>query len=173
MGGKLLSHARPNIGVNHVSARHRFQGVVEKLDLRARLSGASFCFIHKLGFRLEPGGRHHAHRSSELRACNHQRITHIVTIADIGKLQSLELAEFFAESKKVRQRLARMAKVGQAVDHRNRGVLRQLDHGGMREGARHDAVHPAFEISGDVLDGFALAQARLGMVKINREPAHA
>src|SRR5215470_13706947 len=43
----------------------------------------------------------------------------------------------------------------------------------MGKGARHNAVYPALEVAGDVLDGFAVTETLGGVIEIEGEPSHA
>ena len=52
-------------------------------------------------------------------------------------------------------------------------VLREIIERFLRENARDDSVHPAFEIFRDVANGFALAQARQRVVEKHRRAAQA
>ena len=63
--------------------------------------------------------------------------------------------------------------VRKRVDHRNVGIPGEILERFLREHARHDAVHPAFEIFGDVAHRFALAEMRERVVEKHRRAAQA
>ena len=66
-------------------------------------------------------------------------------------------AEAFLDGLHVGQRLAGMIQVAQRVDHRHVRPLRQFLDRRLREDPRHDALRPAVQIAGDILDRLALA----------------
>ena len=92
---------------------------------------------------------------------------HVVSVANVGQLNFLQIAEALLQGEVIGQRLAGMLQIAERVDHRNRRVLRHSRDRGMREGAQHDAVHPAFQIVRDVAQFFASVQAAVGLVDEN------
>ena len=64
-----------------------------------------------------------------------------------------------------------MLAVAQCVDYGHARVAGDAGDGVMREGPQHDHIDPAFEIAGNVREGFARAQQRAGLVDKNCLPA--
>src|SRR5205823_3331277 len=57
----------------------------------------------------------------------------------------------------VRQQLAGVKHIGEAVDYRNRRLARHFDAGRMSKRANHDEIDPTRKIARDVLDRFTFA----------------
>ena len=93
--GEFLAHAGPNIRIDRVCPRHRLNRIMESLDGRAGLSreGARRFQHLRLGFVTRR--RRDANRRSELCSQNHQRVAHVVAVADEGQLQSLAGRQIF------------------------------------------------------------------------------
>ena len=64
----------------------------------------------------------------------------LVAVSDVNDLLTLDGAKDLLDGERIGDDLARMVVVGQAVDHRHRRVLRQLEDVRVREEARHDDV---------------------------------
>ena len=67
--------------------------------------------------------------------------------------------------------LARVAGIGEAVDHRNAGVVREVDERLVRVRASHDEVHPALQVASDVRHGFPLAQLNVRRAQVDSGPS--
>ena len=81
---------------------------------------------------------------------------HVVAVADVRHLQPLEILSLvLANRQEVGQRLARMEEIGQGIDDRNVGILGELLHLLMLEGADHHAVEIAREDASRILDRLA------------------
>src|ERR1019366_5143166 len=76
-------------------------------------------------------------------------------VADIRELEARQLPELLAHREVVRQGLARVKKVGQAVDDGDRRVAGELEDRVVRERAGHDAVDVSREDARCVRDGLA------------------
>ena len=74
----------------------------------------------------------------------------------------LQLADQFANGVQIGQRLAGVAKVGQAVDDRASAMLGDFDHGLVAVGANHDHVGVLAQDAGEI--GDALAPAETGLI---------
>ena len=96
----------------------------------------------------------HAH----FRAGEKQGVGHIVeAVAQIGQFQAREAALVLFNGLQVRQDLARMGKVGQRIDHRDRGGLGHLFNVLVLEQPGHDDIAVATGGADGVLDGFLAA----------------
>src|SRR5207302_8170693 len=74
-------------------------------------------------------------------------------------------AELFANRKKIGENLARVLVVGERVDRRDAGILRELDDIALRECADDRAVeHPAHDARG-VPDRLAASELNVGCVE--------
>ena len=87
----------------------------------------------------------------------HQGVRHVIAIADERQLDAVETSKAFLQREHIGQNLARMIAVTERIDHRHVRPLGQFLNGRLREHARHDALRPALQIAGDVLDRLALA----------------
>ena len=92
---------------------------------------------------------------------------HIITVPDVGHFESGNfLAQFFPYSHDIRHHLAGVVKISQPVDHRDGGVLGEVDHHIVAIRTVHDAVTVAAEHAGGVADGLAAAHLQLLRRKI-------
>src|SRR4029077_14827614 len=66
-----------------------------------------------------------------------------------------------------------MIAIGKRVDHRNGGVLREFIQRALRKYTRDNSVDPLLQILRDILNAFALAQARVRIVEKYGAAAHA
>src|SRR5580693_4704477 len=102
-------------------------------------------------------------------------MTDIVSVADVGELESAEGAEFFFEREKIGERLAGVELVRESVDHRDACVGGHFFEDFLLVDTGDDAVDPAIEVARDIGDGFARAERGGGLrvVKENDRAAHA
>ena len=105
--------------------------------------------------RLVALRRRDGHVDGALRPAVHQRVRHVVPVADVRELERGQLPELLAHREVVRQRLARVEEIRQAVDDGDRRVTGELEDRVVRERAGHDAVHVAREDAGRVRDRLA------------------
>ena len=147
-----MTHAGPHVGIDHVRAVDGFQRIVRDADLPqpARRRG-------DLRLGLVTLGRRHGHVHSQAARRQHQRMRHVVAVADERQLQAFPPAEAFLDGLHVGERLAGMIQVAQGVDHGHMRPLREFVHRVLGEDPRDDALGPAIQVAGDVLDGLALA----------------
>src|SRR5579883_2315862 len=85
-----------------------------------------------VGVRLVTLRRSHRHVHAQPPGREHQRMRHVVSVSYESQLQSFQLPKAFLQRLNVRQRLARVVKIAQRVDHRRPGPLRQLLNRRMR-----------------------------------------
>ena len=91
----LLAHAGPDVRVNGLRAGDGFFRLSEQLDLAAASPlprAALRC--DDFGVRLVTLRRGDAHLRAQPRAGDHQRMAHVIAVADVGELQSAHAAEF-------------------------------------------------------------------------------
>ena len=167
------THAGPGIGVDALRAGDGFAGVGQQFNFGASFARGAFGFGDHFGGGSVVGGSGDAQIDAEARREKKKRVTNVVAVADVGKFESAEGAELFFEGEKIGEGLARMKFIGERVDHRNAGVGGHFLENALFVNARDDAVNPAFEIASDVGDGFAFAEAGLGVVEKNDVATHA
>jgi hypothetical protein len=85
-------------------------------------------------------------------------VAHVVAIAEIGQLHLGQIAVVLADGHEIRQPLAGVVEVAQAVDHRHRAELGQLDQGLVIEHPGDDGVTPAGQVAGEILHRLPLAE---------------
>ena len=109
---------------------------------------------------------------AELRAGEHERVADVVAVADVGEVEAGRGAEVLFEGHEVGQRLAGMLEVRERVDDGDARVGGHLRDGVVRVGAQDDDVDPALDVAGDVGDGLALAEGRVGLIDEDGVAAH-
>ena len=92
---------------------------------------------------------------------DNQRIGHVVAVADVAHIQPLNAPLVLAHGLQIRQHLAGVAEVRQAVDNRDAAHARQRFHFFLRKGANHDAVQIAAQDARSVLHRFAAANLQI------------
>ena len=169
----LLAHAGPHVRIHGVCAARRLHRIVEDSNRGAAFTGEGLRVLDDVRLGLKARRRRDAHRHPELRRHRQEGMAHIIPVAHIGELQAVESPQLLPQREEVAQGLAGVQQVRKGVDHGDGSVPGELRHRRVREGARRDAIHPALEVPRHVFDGLALAQARLGVVEVDGETAHA
>ena len=164
----LLTHAREGVGIDHVGAGHGLVQVARELDRRPGLGGVG----------PRPGddrlvgpvvlGRADHDPHAGLGADLGQRVGHVVAVARVDQLATLESAAVLLDGERVGHRLTGMMVVGQTADDGDGGAGRQVDHVGLGVGADHDRVEVAAEHVAGVSHGLADAQLDVVGVQIER-----
>ena len=96
---------------------------------------------------------------------------HIVSIADIGHANSPDFSGLFKDKRKVRQRLARVMAVREAIDDRNPRFLGEPFNPVMTESPDYDQVQVSGHDPGRILD--RLSTGQLGVASHeNGVPSH-
>ena len=90
----------------------------------ARASSAAAC--DEVGAWLVPCRRCCDEVHPEPRGDAHERVAHVVAVADVGDAEPGQLAEAFSQGHGVGESLERMGVVGQAVDDGDRRMLGEL-----------------------------------------------
>src|SRR5690606_15465681 len=91
----------------------------------------------------------------------------VVAVTDPGNGLTGDRPLALLERHDVRDDLAGMALVGQAVDHRHGGVARKLHHTLVRVGADHDDVDVAGQHARRIGDRLSAPELQVGMIKCN------
>ena len=133
----LHAHRGPHVGENHIRILCRLKGVGSKCETGI---GDGFGKIQHLLVGGIAAGAGNGDIHTALKATHNNGICHIVAVTHIADLQALQLGLVLPDSHKIRQHLAGMAEVGEAVDDGDRAVFRQILHLLLGKGADHDAV---------------------------------
>ncbi len=125
------------------------------------------------GVICSSGRRRHHHAAAEAAHGERHRGAHRVgALADEGAGEALDSAEVLEDGERVGHRLHRVVVVvGEAVDHRDGGVLDQLRQGRVERGARHDRVDQAADDAGRVGQRLVAAQVDLAGAQVLRVAA--
>ncbi len=89
-GFALLPHAGPDIGVHRVRIRHRDARIVRQRDLAAGRFGQRARFAQDARIGLVAYRRCERKVHAESRRVQHQRVRHIISIADKGQLHTAQ-----------------------------------------------------------------------------------
>ena len=101
----------------------------------------------------------------------HQRVADVVAVAEVGDADALERSEALPDRHRVGERLQRVGRVGEAVDDRDRGVLRELVHLGLVERADQDRAQEAGEDERGVARRLPARELEVGRRHVERHPA--
>ena len=139
-GFALLSHTGPNIRIKHIGILASFQRVRANRHLASTCGGVfnSPCRVNGVRLVAVRAGNGDVH--AEFGTTNHQRMRHIVAVADKCELQSLKSSFLFINRQQIRQNLTGMEFIRKAVDNRDRTKLRQFLQIALLKRADHDAV---------------------------------
>ncbi len=158
----LAAHRRPDVRVDRIDAGDGLRWAGERADLRAVARPSHGVVDHAVG-QLEAARRGDVERDATHHRGMCQRRGDVVPVADIGDAAATQRSPLLAQRQHVGQRLARMLLVAERVDdvqprgrgghHRN--VL-------MRVRAHDEAMDPALEIAGDIVQRLARAVREFG-----------
>ncbi len=110
-------------------------------------------FDQNFGAGLISGGRGYGYVTAQRRRGQQQRVRNIVPVAHVCQLDLGEIAELLPQREIVGECLARVLVVAQGVDHRDGGIGGHIGHGGVGKSAKHQSVHPAFDVMRNVVQG--------------------
>ena len=157
----FLAHAGPYVGVNHVRSSSSFFRIVGDPTAAACLAGPPLGPRQRVHPGFVAGRGCNPNLGAQLCASEHERMRHVVAVADICNLQPVQIAFCLPHGEVVRHGLAGMTVIGQTVDHGDPGVMRHVFHDFVRKGPDHDALHHALQVLGHVIYRFTLAEADL------------
>ena len=83
---------------------------------------------------------------------------HVIAIPDPGKFKPVKTALMFLDRHQIGHDLTRVALIGQAIDHRHRGVFRHFQKFGFIGGADHDRIDKTRQNARRIGNGFAAAK---------------
>ena len=167
----LLAHAGPYIGIEHIGALGSLEEILFNSNGAAGLRCVLLCQTQDFRIRLIALRTSADHIHANLSAGKHQRMCHVVAIADINQLAALEHLHLLLNGKDIRQCLAGMQQVGQTVDNRYACIFSQLDNGIMGEGTDHNTVNEAGQHACSITNRFAAANLGSRIAQINRMAA--
>src|SRR4051812_27341710 len=159
--GLVVAHAHPDVGVERVRALGRSGGV-------ARGAGA----VRGVALvRPQLGRRRDDDLHPRQGAEQHQRVRHVVAVADVDEPHPVEPAEPLAQRQQVGERLARVVLRREHVDHRHARVRGELLDHRVRSGANADGVNEARQYERGVAPGLAAGDLRLALAQQRGMPA--
>ena len=124
-----------------------------------------------LGLDFVTGRRRDVHVEVEQLGGLQPRVADVVGIADPGDGTTLDRTAVFHERVDVREDLAGVVLVREAVDHGHAGVAGEaLDDLLLERADHHGVAHPGDHLRG-VLDGFAATELRVARVEVDRAAA--
>ena len=85
----------------------------------------------------------------------------IIAVANIAKLQALQFFLLFLDGHIIGQRLTGVGIIAEAIDHRDRGVLRQVQNDLMSKGPDHNSFHHSLQVLRHIINRFTLSEADL------------
>ena len=151
-GFAFLTHRGPHVGVHDVRT---LDGLLR--HLRNQHTPTLLGRFELRAVRLEPLGA----REPQLEAQDLSRlepgIRHVVAVADPRDALSVPAAEVLLDREQVGEHLAGVGQIGEPVDHRNRGVARQLFDLGVVERADHDPIDVTGQDPSRIRDRLAAA----------------
>ena len=95
----------------------------------------------------------------------------VVAVAEVGELDAVEPSELLADRHRVGERLERVGEVGEAVDHRNRCVLRERVDLRLVERADQERADEAREDERRVAVALAPRELQVGGREVQRHAA--
>ena len=165
----FLAHGCPCVCIDYVSAFCCFERIFGHDDLGACDLGILFCFENILVRACISLGACYGDVHSCLCTSVEEGICHIVSVAQVSHLETLERALMLLDRKEVSQYLCRVLVVSKTVDHRDPAVLCEVFDVLMLECSDHDAVDHSGQYVCSVVDG--LASAYLDVV-VAQEKSH-
>ena len=163
IGGLLfLSHAGPDVGVQHVGSGRRRLRVAEQRRPSPGPGGDLLGPSHHLWDGLETRRRGHPDPHPSQSATQEQRVGNVVAIAQVGQGEAGQVALLLADGQQVGHALAGMLEVRQRVDDRDGGRLGQELQPLLPERPEHDDVDVARQHAPHVVD--ALPPSHLELV---------
>lgn len=152
-----LTHGDPHIGVKDIGTLGSLGGVLLKGQGGTGLGGNGLALCDQGGIRLILFGGAGGEVQAHLGAAHHQAVAHVVTgVAEVDEVDALQLAEVLPDGEEVGQDLGGVELVGQAVPHRNTGIVRQLFHDLLAVATVLDAVKHPSQHPGGIGDGLLL-----------------
>ena len=163
-GFALLTHGSPYVCVNNIGVSGCFNRVADDLEL----SGVLFCEVNdglvgEVALRAAEGNAH-----ADLESAYCQGVRHVVAVADVAELQTVELVLMLADCLEVSENLAGVAVVGQTVDYRDRAVLSEILDFLLSEGADHNTTEVTGQNARGVLNRLAAADLKIAGRKEQR-----
>ncbi len=152
---RLVAHAGPDIGRDQVRSSAGFHRILELPQHRCRGRASA----HRI--QLVAGGRRYMEREAQHFSRLQPGIGHVVGVADPRHDLPGDRAAMLYVGEDIRQDLAGVEFIGQAVDDRYAGMCGEAFDAGLLEGADHHDVHHARNNARGVFDGFGASQLRI------------
>ncbi len=135
----FLAHARPNIRVNSVCSTDSFRYRLRNTYICA----GGECLGKDIAIGLIAFWARQCERKRHYCCRLEPGMDHIIAVADKGDLQAVKLAFVLHQRLAVGQHLTGMIKIGQRIDHRNRGISGHLFECSLGKRAHGNQVYPA------------------------------
>ena len=104
----FLAHAGPHIGVEHIGALSSLEKVLLHGDGAAGMGCILLCLSQNLRVRLIALGASAHHVHANLSAGIHQGVSHVIAVAYINQLTTLQYLHLFLDGEHIGQSLAGM-----------------------------------------------------------------
>src|SRR6185312_2244486 len=169
----LLPHAGPDIRVNGIHAGHSLLRIIADMEGSPGGRGDLLRATDDSRIRLVARGSGDMNRAAEAGSRQQQRMGDIVSVSHVRKFHFAQIAEFLLQGQVIRQRLAGMLEIAEAVDHGNIRMLGNRSDGCVIERAQDNAVDPTFEIVRDVAQRFSRIETGIGLIEEERAPTQA
>ena len=155
---RLIPHGDPGVGDQNVRSSGRLLRLLDHPRASAQCPG----LFQYLGLWPIPGWGGYSDLHPQDGRGQNQGVADVVPIPNPADLQAIQSLEVLAHGLEVGQYLERMLPVGQGIDHRDAGVLRQLEHSAVRVDPGGDAMHISGQHPGRI--GYGLPPAQLQFV---------
>src|SRR5581483_4035747 len=172
-GFALLSHAGPHIRVNCIRSSDGLLDVGKDLNSRAGSRGDRLRLLNDFQIWAVAFRRGYTNRAAEACRGEQQGMRDVVSVADVSKLDVMQIAELFLQGLIVGQCLAGMLEFTECVDDGNAGVLGHAGDGRVRERTQNDAIDPALEVVRDITQALTRINAGGGLIDEERVSAEA
>src|SRR3989441_3414080 len=163
----FLAHRDPDVGVHDIGSLHGDDGIGDDVNLGSAVLRDAPRRREDFGVGLVTAraGRRDVHADN--RGAEEERIAYVIAVPDVREFQLLERAPVLQDREEIRDALAGVLLVIEAVDHRHARILREFDDVLSPERPIHDAVHIAAQDSRGV--GDRLSPSDLQIVRAQEE----
>src|SRR2546426_507834 len=163
----FLAHRDPNVGVHDIGPLHGGNGIIDDVNLGSAVLRDAPRRHEDFGVRLVTAGTGRGHVHADNCGAEEKRIAYVVAVPDVDEFQPLERAPVLQDREEIRDDLAGVFLVIEAVDHRHTRIPGEFEDVLSAERPIHDAVHIAAQHPRGV--GDRLAPSDLQVVRAQEE----